>query len=438
MKHKTHFMAYMTSIVFFISTFTTYASRLIVEEQEGSVLVKTIASNKRKKTPIIHEVGEKENLQQSSELYKKQQYTKPNNHVAQPCSISPLFSKLKEEIDTLKQDIEKSYAAASKVDLTQSYNFFKDLSYSEEVWQSLGQQMNVERWSSKDSWKESIGGQLFFPASRLHKWQESHYTEHLLQRSDVLHGCIFAASFKHSLGLFYTTHILWIINRFNDDSGSGVNQSPVYRRMMQKACAQLKRHLDKPDVCYALGKGCSLPTSLTGKYMGEMTAFELHKNGGDSKNQFALLSLKASRNGYTGSPVEEFLDLACQQNYLPAYLEAAHYARKAKQREREKSILEEAIRKGYALAWIDLAYWYQDHKQTEKHLASLNKAAQANIPQAFISLGLNLVGDGSFHLDIEKLENISSADLKKVSDYFRKAGELLHDPRGYKYLTDLN
>ncbi|AIL13798.1 hypothetical protein IM40_10410 (plasmid) [Candidatus Paracaedimonas acanthamoebae] len=431
MKHKV-FTSIISLVLFFSTALPSHASPM-AEEQDLSALPKTIPLNKRK---TISSEADKENQQNMSNHYKKQ---KPSKFKKQSSKSRPKPSpllKLKKEIESLTRSIEEAYSTASRLDLFQSYKAFRKLRYPEEVWHTLGQQIKAEQWPSQESWKEIIGGQLFFPASRLHDWQGSPYTEHLLQRSDILHGCIFAASFQHSLGLFYTTHILWMINRFDDDlkNDRELNKPNFYTRMMQKACCELEQCLDKPDVCYALGQGDILPTSLSDNYI-KMNAIELYEKGSDLKNQCAALGLKASRRGYTGSPIEAFLALA-RQGYLPAYIEAAEHAQKAKQKEVEKLILEKAIEQDYPLAWIDLAYWYDKHGQKEESLMCLEKAAQAKVSYGFIGLGFKLAGDRLHRLDMEKLQKTSSLDLNQACDYFKKAGEL-HDPHGYEYLTNL-
>jgi len=405
----------------------------MAEEQDLSALTKTIPLNKRKS---ISSEADKENQQNMSDRYKKQKPSKLKKQSSKSHPKPSPLLKLKKEIESLTRRIEEAYSTASRLDLFQSYKAFRKLSYPEVVWHTLGQQIKAEQWPSLESWKEIIGGQLFFPASRLHEWQESPYTKYFLQRSDILHGCIFAASFRHSLGLFYTTHILWMINRFDDDleNDRELNKPNFYTRMMQKACFELEQCLDRSDVCYALGQGYILPTSLSDNYV-KMNAIELYEKGSDLKNQCAALSLKASRRGYTGSPIEAFLALA-RQGYLPAYIEAAEHAQKTKQKEVEKLILEKATEQGYPLAWIDLAYWYDKHGQKEESLICLKKASQAKVSYAFIKLGFKLVGDHFHRLDMEKLQKASPFELEQASNYFKEVGEL-HDPKGYEYLTDL-
>ena len=421
MKHKVYFFTSVTRIVLFFSLALHIHATPLSEEQSLSAQTRTILSAKRKVISLsASNEADKENQQNMSGHHKKKKLSTPKNNASKsPSKFSPLL-KLEKEIRSLTIKIEKAYSKASRIDLDQSYKAFKKLNYPEEVWHTLGQQIKAEQWPPQESWKEIIGGHLFFPASQLHKWQESPYTEHLLQCSHIMYRCMFAASFGHSLGLFYTTNTLWMINRLDDDltTDRELNKPNSYTRMMQKACFELEQCLDRPDVCYALGQGSLLSPSLSYDYI-KIRSMELFEKGSDFKNKLAALSSKLARQGY-----------------LPAYIEAAEHAKKTRHREVEKSILIEATQQGYPLAWIELASWYDDHKQEKESLKCLKKAAQAKVSYAFIKLGFKLVGNHFHRLDMEKLQKASPFELEKACNYFKKAGEL-HDPEGYEYLVDL-
>jgi hypothetical protein len=431
------FSALLTTTMVSLSLNAAYASSLT--EGEGRRTYFSSFDKKRKRATFkANEENEanKENQKNINRQTKKQYLPKPKDKSSsRRLKASPL-SKLVENVNGLTRQIEEAYTNASKMDLYETYKAFKALDYNEQTWAKLGQQMKVERWPSQESWKETVGGQLFFPTSRIHQYQESNYTNHLLQRSDILHGCIFAATFRHSLGLFYTAHILWTINRFDDDleADREHNKPNFYTRTMSQACQELEQLLDRSDVCYALGQAGSLPTSLTDNYVS-MDHVSYYKKGKDLKNQCEFLVEKMMAEEETEGTIDDFLSLA-HQGYLPAYLEAAKYANNTKQRERAKHILEEATQKGYSLAWIDLAYWYGKNKQLEEYQECLEKAAKADISYAFIEKGFSFLGNETQQIDREELKKIPAENIGQAAAAFLKAGQL-HDPLGFECLAEL-
>jgi len=395
MTHKL-FSALLTTTMVSLSLNATYASSSMEEEGRRAYLSST---GKKRKGATLE--ADKENQQNINIPAKKQHLPNPKDKSSlRHLKASPL-SKLNKKVEDLTRQIEEAYMNASKMDLYETYKAFKALDYKEQTWAKLGQQMKVERWPSQESWKETVDGQLFFPVSRIHQYQESSRTEHLLQRSDILHGCIFAATFRHSLGYFYTTHILWTINRFDDDlkADREHNKPNFYTRTMSQACQGLEHLLDRPDVCYALGQADSLPTSLMNNYLN-MDAIDFYEKGRDLKNQCGFLVAKMMAEEETEGTIDDFLNLA-RQGYLPAYIEAAEYASNIKRRDRAKLILEEAIQKGYSLAWIDLAYWYEKNKQLDKYQECLEQAAKADVPRGLILQGFSFL-ERKFRELIEK------------------------------------
>jgi hypothetical protein len=430
MTHKL-FSALLTTTMVSLSLNATYASSSMEEEGRRAYLSST---GKKRKGAALE--ADKENQININIPAKKQHLPKPKDKTSlRHLKASPL-SKLVENVNGLTRQIEEAYMNASKMDLYETYKAFKALDYKEQTWAKLGQKMKVERWPSQESWKETVGGQLFFPTSRIHQYQESSYTKHLIQRSDILHGCIFAATFRHSLGLFYTTHILWTINRLDDDLKADIeHEKPnFYTRTMSQACQELEHLLDRPEVCYALGQECFLPTSLTRNYVS-MKGMDYYKKGADLKNQCAVLTRKMIAEKYTELEVEDFLNLA-RQGYLPAYLEAAEYASNIKRRDRAKLILEEATQKGYSLAWIDLAYWYEKNKQLNEYQECLEQAAKAGVPYAFIEKGFSFLGNKTQQIDREELKKTSAENIGQAAAAFLKAGQL-RDPLGFECLAEL-
>lgn len=388
----------------------------------------------KRKTPSYSD--EKENQKNMTYPHKKIRLSKSKDKNFILSQEIFALKSLTMKINNLEKDIEEAYTNASKMELYTSYNAFKSLDYNEQTWANLVQEMKIERWPSQESWKETVGAHLFFPASRIHKYQEYSHTEHLIQRSDILHGCIFSATFRHSLGLFYTTHILWTINRFDSDIQMDMknNKFNFYTQALEKTYRELEQLLDRPNVSYALGQASSLPASLLDNYEN-IKAIEFYKKGEDLKNQHKVLVAKMIVEEETADIIDNFLDLA-KQGYFPAYLEAADYANNSKQKDRARIILEEATQKSYHIAWIELAHWYKKNKDLDNYQKCLNHALQANIPHAFIVQGFNLLNHNVHQFEIEKLKILPKETINLAADAFRKAGQL-HDPLGFEYLAEL-
>lgn len=403
------------------------------EEREASHYSMTL---KKRKCDPNHGWQDKEN----QPLNLKYPGARKRQKTLAPLSLkfSP-FTELENHIIILQGKIEEAYSQASKSGLFESYNTFKSLEYSETIWHALGQKLKAEKWPSQVSWKEVVGGHLFFPSTHIHRYQESVHTEHFLRRIDTIYGCMMASAFRHPLALFYATHILWLSNKHDDelfDEETGDPKPSCYTRLMARACEDLKERLDHPDICYALGKNYWISYSLIGRYI-EVDNIEFHKEGKDFKNKFEVLSLSRNRKGYKEPTIDNFLNLA-HQGYVPAYIEAAEYAKVKKERDREKEILEEAVQKGYPLAWLGLASWYAAHNQEDHSQECLQKAEQAGIIAATLHKGLQLVGDltGFISLDKEVKKRLKAPSWRKAAEHFSKAGEA-HDPKGWENLSYL-
>lgn len=359
---------------------------------------------------------------------------KERSHSKVPSFVSKGLSTVMD----IKASLQESYHQASKDSLFKNYNKFYDLAYEESVWQQIAQTLEAKKWPLQKSWKDVVGGHLFFPKTLIFNFNSTKYTEHLLMRSDILWGCGFAGTFHHPLGLFYLGHTLIKLNWLDqwDDDNSGPKESIKFcYKILERAYEDLNHCLkDDIDVFYSVVWG-----HLTEQYAHtKHNTIESLANYSftDLRSQFILFSLKEKFKGiFLDQPtVNDFLFLA-QRGYKPAYLKAAYLAREFKDSIQEVAILTEAIKDDYLFAYLGMASIYRD-THTQNYLVWLEKGIQANMAQAFILKGISIVGDINWKVDKEKLAMLTPEMCLYVINLFKKAGSL-HDPESYAYLGRL-
>ncbi|MBL0942297.1 MAG: hypothetical protein IBJ00_06215 [Alphaproteobacteria bacterium] len=338
---------------------------------------------------------------------------------------------LREGILSLKETIEKSYLYASFLYLEKAYHDFEKLDYLPLHWERIADELKAFKWPAQKTAKERVGGQLFFPASHIHKWLETHRTEHLIHRLDIIWSNVFAYKFKHSLAGFYVLKSLQ-----ENYSMIGPQYSPFYTNLYSSIFEDLKQTLDHPDVCYALGREYSIYPYFVRNYISE-NDIKLHKRGKDLKNKFEILVLKSLYVKYSSCrpTEEEFLELA-SQGYAPAYIRAASMAEERSDLEKAAELLNKALQTGHEEASLSLVRVYKKQHYEDK----AQEASKANIASSYLSKGVKLVGPVELNysfLKTEKLKKIPLKIIKQAENYFIKAGKA-RDPKGFRYLGALN
>jgi len=296
----------------------------------------------------------------------------------------------------------------------------------------MANELKAFRWPPQQTSRERVGGQLFFPDSRIHKWLETHRTEHLIHRLDIIWGNVFAYKFKHSLAGFYVLKSL--------QEKYDTPKSSFYSNLHTSIFQDLKQILDHPDVCYALGREYGIYPYFARDYIPE-SDMKLHKRGKDLKNQFETLDLKSLYVKYNSCrPTEkEFLELA-SQGYGPAYLKAADMAEERGDLEESERILRKALSAGHTDALLHLASLYEERNQQDKAQEFLTQAGNENIAYSYLFQGIKLVGRidiNNSHEEKEKLKKMPAETIKQAADYFIKSGKA-RDPKGFRYLGCLN
>lgn len=354
---------------------------------------------------------------------------------------SPLPSKNKAliTIKNLQNQVQNAYNQASLDLLFQSYTTFNILNYEETRWEEVAGELQIRKWPLQKKWRDVVGGYLFFPRDQIYSYLETNYTYHLLERSDILGGCGFAASFNHALGLFYLGHTLISMNPYDQnplDKADPGEATKFSYNILDKAYEGLSQTLDDADVFYSIAQA-SFSRIVDHDRYNPLQMLKKQNILHDLKSHFMNLELSRRIKDFSPSipTFEDYLILA-RKGYNPAYLITAHLLNENKNRRGATEILEEAVQKGYGYAYLKLS---EIHESTNVSLSArwLQASMKSNIPQAFIEQGIRLVGDINWTFNHSDFFSISPEIYNQAKTLFSKAA-VLQDPRGFMYLGRLN
>jgi hypothetical protein len=343
------------------------------------------------------------------------------------------------KISNILKEIEDSHKAADWVEIYNSFISFHSLNYSELEWKALAQNLKAYRWPSQKTWKDTVGGHLFFPSETI-EWEQNIFESFHLRRIDMLWSFAVGAKFNNSLSKYYLVRVL-------DRIRSDYTDAPLplfFKKLYTEAFLDLKKSVDNPDACYVIGSNYMCYPYLSTTYVDEKKdkdlcnikkAIKWHKKGADLKNKFQVLEIKAAATATYSSPTEEeYLSLA-SKGYIPAYVNALSLEDSS---QRRKEIRKEAVKKGYKYFLPDITSPYKGRKKLENAREAYLKAGRNNISHAYIMLGSTYVDDIFFQFKIDRLDlkKLPSQNINKAIDAFTLAGNL-KNPEGWEYLSTL-
>jgi len=68
-----------------------------------------------------------------------------------------------QQIADIAAEVEKGYREASAWRICKAYDVFSDLQAHDGAWEALGKSLEVVKWPSQETWREAVGGHLFYP-----------------------------------------------------------------------------------------------------------------------------------------------------------------------------------------------------------------------------------------------------------------------------------
>ncbi|MGL4426686.1 MAG: hypothetical protein ACRCUQ_02910 [Alphaproteobacteria bacterium] len=344
--------------------------------------------------------------------------------------------KLTQALEIVKRSVEKG-CHPHMPDwelLLEANRYLKNLTYQESVWETYAKGLNATRWPLQETWKQVVGGHLFFPAW-LFDWEHKPYEAYKQRRNDTLWSCAVAAKHKHPLAAFFLSRELETIR-----SLSCRDPKPVERLLFKMAVEGLKQAEKTPEVCYVLGVCYERNPDLTEVTFGEpkdkktwglKNAVEWLERGNDRRSQFEALEIKSyGKASYPTSPsADDYLALA-RSGYLSAYVEAASRVQDEAQR---RQILEEAVEKGDVRARLQLAADLKKKGFPKEARTAYRELGQRGISQGYLELGLTYIGE----IDEPSIfEHRTPEDIAQVIQAFTLAGNM-GDPRGWEHLVKL-
>lgn len=341
-----------------------------------------------------------------------------------------------EKIKTVCEKIEESHKEADWVGIYNAFLSFHALKYPESEWQYLGEQLNAYKWPSQNTWKEVVGGQLFFPKKTL-EWKDNIYESYHLKRIDNLWAFAIGAKFNHALSKYFLVRML-------DEVRSDYTDAPqpkFFENLYRESFDDLKKCDDNSDSCYIIGINYVTYPYLSTTYVateedkdisnsGE--AIKWHEKGGDLKNKFQSLRVKAAAKALYSSPTaDDYLSLA-REGYMAAYVNALNLTEDFEER---KKITSESLGQGYK---YPLPQLNGNKKEVEVVRKSYIKSGENNVPQAFVMLGISYVGEiiHQFRRDRIDLKKVSPKEINTAIKAFTTAGKLKNQ-EGWNYLSSL-
>lgn len=349
--------------------------------------------------------AKRKDIDASPSLSKRQKVKKVRFNLATPPS-------LEEEIECLHAKVSSALDNARLNTLQYAFNRFSEMDFSEEEWEKLAQSLSADRWRDQKTWKQVVGGHLFFPWDTF-TWENIPWETFRLQRSAHLWAYAYSAKFFNPLGFYYLAHQMQSIRTLYTDE-----PFPFFEKIKKYALDVLSEPSDSPEACYIIGTEC-----MSGPNPSPQSAMEWHLQGGDDKNCFKYLMAKAhvleEENLWPG--IEDLATLA-RSGFWLAGLE--HVAPSI---EEEIAFLTEASQH-LPQARIPLAILYNNLLEVDKEKEQLNLARKEGVTEAALLLAFQIVGDP--RNAIMKLEGLSQEKIDEAMKLFIKAGKK-HNPEGW-------
>ncbi len=348
-------------------------------------------------------------------------------------------SSSQRKITNILKEIEDSHKAADWVGIYKSFISFHELNYDELKWKTLAQKLKAYKWPSQQTWKEVVGGHLFFPKETI-EWDSNIFESFHLRRIDMIWSFAVGAKFNHALSKFYLANVLEKIRSNFTDAPRPL----FFKKLYTEAFGDLKKSVDNPDACYVIGDNYEGYPYLSTAYVDEKKdkdvcnskkAIAWHTKGKGLKNKFQILKIKESALAIYPSPTgQEYLALA-REGYTSAYVNSLLLTNDPRIRE---EIKKEGLEKGYKYFLPNIKSSYKDKEKLEKAREAYHNAGRNNVSYAYIMLGSTYVGEMlyQFKLDRIDLKKISSQDINKAIEAFTAAGTL-KNPEGWEYLSTL-
>lgn len=250
---------------------------------------------------------------------------------------------LRRNITEFQGEIEKAHAQVNYKLLVETNKKFKALNYAPREWEEIARDLKAEKWGDQN-WKDVVGGHLFYPKNTLDLLDSPH-TAHLIKRSDMIWGLAIAGGYNHPLGQLHFAYALKTSatdeyeDRLNDKEKE---ERRFIENLYQAARQTLEKCDSRPDACYVLGCGYSDyghygplrvwtfdSVKEAREYFGRPTT--------DPRNKLHELKVRDSfpaffeEEGVFPPVLQDYINLAKEKSYGPAYIEAARKADRAEE-----------------------------------------------------------------------------------------------------------
>ena len=314
------------------------------------------------------------------------------------------------------------------------YEDFNTMSFEEGIWQAYATTHNLYKWPLQTTWKQVVGGHVFYPPY-VNEYQDSVYNTHLLQRVDNLWRFALSAKCQHTLGKFQLVENLYARYVDMDPKDEVQGFYLTFFEQAVKECAQSTSH---PDACYALGEcfsDCLKSQRVTVHISGEQI-YDWLKSHNVPRNHYKALSFNRRKGLPFAEPADRF-ELAKTLKYGAGCFNASRSS--DLDLETRRHYVDTALKLGFMPALLSVGYRYDAQGDFTTALGYYQQAIDHGYYYGYIIQGKTLVGDvrhGIAPVSRPNLSTIEPANIDKAAAYFTLAGQA-GDPDGWRYLVCL-
>ncbi|WP_010301713.1 hypothetical protein [Candidatus Odyssella thessalonicensis] len=353
----------------------------------GRVLTVALVCSYSADAPYCMEVeghpGNKRTREETTPPLSEKEMPAHKRRRATPDESAP--SRLFNQLTNLSKANAQAFQNADTPSLDHNYERFKQLTqskdWSDNDWQQAVRDIsdwivapytsNPIKGPSQTDPRQIIGGHLFYPPD-MNELLASYYTESLIERRDHIRGLIIATKYHSPVAEYYLTQKLAKIYSRNYEDRAEEGKPPVtfFDKHFKHALQELEQCTEHPDACLILGQNYALDDDTPGIVDDDdHKALQLFIRGGDARNKLEALILKQLDvrifSESERPTIEDFLKLAEEESYGPAYVEAAEMV---KDPSKKIDYLTKAVDIcQFYPAYVDLGYVYR-YKKIENKL----------------------------------------------------------------------
>lgn len=342
------------------------------------------------------------------------------------------------EIESVSQLVQKGLQEGDAQKIVEAHHRFTSLEFEPQNWERIGQQLKICKWSSQESWRDSVGGHLFFP-TEVFAWELTDIERYHLWRRDTIMSLAFGARYKNPICMYYLAKVLDTVHTKSTDAPLAAFIGDLY----ETALSILKLHEGNVDACYVMGRSYSDGSGVLLSKFNPKLALLWHEKGSQNlKNRYGILHVKSIYKAvFTPPSADDFLKCA-REGFPIAYFDAASLQVTF---EKKVPILDEAISQRFVPAFVELGLLHEGRSRRTNNAEDLTmarnlykRAGESGLVAGFVQWGKTFTDNITFDSSIglrKNVQSLSSEQKTQVEIAFQKA-LIGHHPEGCDYLGE--